>query len=86
MARQFVSCVFREGGRRYTYHWDGALLAIGDRVIAPGIAGPSALTVTTICDGPPAFETKALFKIEQAADVDEANAFLAQQRQPNKEI
>jgi hypothetical protein len=59
--RQYIACTFREGDvRKYTYHWDGEPLAVGDRVVVSTDRGASTITVAEIVSEPPRFATKAI--------------------------
>lgn len=61
--RQFAVCKFRPGDRRgYTYHNDGAPVAVGDRVTVDGPRGEGKMTVEVSEIGvpEPSFATKAI--------------------------
>ena len=59
--RQYVACAFVEGGRAYTYHFDGEQpLAKGERVVVDGKNGEAKISVVEIVEKPPQFETKAI--------------------------
>lgn len=66
--RQFVAVAFRAGDRRtYTYHNDGAPVAIGDRVlIEKRGGGEQAVTVAEISDEDPRFQTKPILGLAPA--------------------
>lgn len=60
-ARQYVACVFRPGDKRtYTYHFDGEPLAVDDKVVVTTNRGPSTVTVVSVSDTKPSFETKPI--------------------------
>ncbi len=64
MGRQYVACIFNDGGRSYTYHFDGdTVLKKGDYVKAdpkPGEEhkGWQRLKVVSIVGMAPSFPTK----------------------------
>lgn len=70
MARQFLSCAFKAGGRAYTYHNDGEPLAPGDLVRVEGRNG-SEQRVEVVGlwadDAPPPFETKPILGLADLA-------------------
>lgn len=53
--------------RTYTYHWDGEPFAVGDKVVVTTNRGPAAVTVESVSDIAPAFETKPIVGREPAA-------------------
>jgi hypothetical protein len=65
--RQYVACQFNPWDRRtYTYHNDGAPVAPGDKVKVETRYGLKIITVDSIVDEAPKFETKAI--LEKVAD------------------
>lgn len=64
--RQYVAVTFRPGDTRtYTYHFDGEPLEKGDRVVVSGVRGPSTVTVVSVSDEKPAFETRPIIAKER---------------------
>jgi hypothetical protein len=61
-ARQFIACVFKSGGRSYTYHNDGEPVAEGDQVkVTPRDGdGFQVVTVVAVVDQAPSFPTKGI--------------------------
>lgn len=60
MSRQYVACAFKGQDRTYTYHNDGAPVAVGDLVTVEGRHGTGAVTVREILSHPPSFPTKPI--------------------------
>ena len=59
--RQFVAVQFNPWDRRsYTYHHDGEPLSVGDKVLVTTPRGQSTVTVVTLVDQAPSFETKPI--------------------------
>jgi hypothetical protein len=75
-SRQYLACSFRPGATtRYTYHNDRDPVAVGDRVVVSGRAGPATVIVAEILDAAPAFETKPIVGLERPIeDIDAAEA------------
>lgn len=56
---QYVACRFGESGQTYTYHNDGAPVAVGDKVkVEVRNEGSKTVTVVQILDKAPKFTTK----------------------------
>jgi hypothetical protein len=69
--RQYIGIAFREGGSLYTYHNDGAPVAVGDKVIIPARnGGQQVVTVADIAPPcfAPKFETKPIIGLAPADD------------------
>lgn len=77
-SRQYVACVFREGdARQYTYHNDGAPVAVGDRVRVTGRSGAEQVVIVAAFPPPcfvPNFETKPILGLAPDKPADEAPA------------
>lgn len=59
--RQYVACAFTEGGRTYTYHFDGEQpLVAGDRVLVDRKHGEAKVIVVELVDTAPSFATKPI--------------------------
>lgn len=68
MARQYLSCEFKPGGRRYTYHHDGEPCAPGDRVNVETRGGSiKPITVAEISPHAPLYETKPIVGLADLA-------------------
>jgi len=72
--RQYVGIAFRPGGRVYTYHYDhdGAPLAKGDRVTVDGRDGWQTVTVDSVTDKVPTFDTKPVRSVVGDGQAQEA--------------
>lgn len=61
MTRQFVACTFTDGGRPYTYHWDGdEPLAVGEKVAIDTKNGEATITVVQLVPEEPPYATKPI--------------------------
>lgn len=68
-SRQFVACAFRPGDvRTYTYHNDGAPVAVGDRVIVETNRGTQTVTVESLPTQAPTFPTKPVLGLAPPPD------------------
>lgn len=62
MNRQYLACAFTEGGRTYTYHYDGEdQIEVGDHAIVDSRDGGEAkVVVVEIVSEAPPFPTKPI--------------------------
>ncbi|MBA2684746.1 MAG: hypothetical protein H0U66_09670 [Gemmatimonadaceae bacterium] len=59
--RQFVAVQFNPWDRRtYTYHNDGEPVVVDDQVVVSTDRGPATVTVTSVTDRAPSFDTKPI--------------------------
>lgn len=68
MNRQYLACSFTEGGRLYTYHYDGDTVGVGDNVLVAAHDSPGAhvtVTVEKVVDKP-VFPTKPIIGLAPA--------------------
>lgn len=63
MPRQFVKVRFKEGTPTYTYHHDGAPLAVGDAVEVDARGTVKKVTVVGFEDAAPRFPTKPILRV-----------------------
>lgn len=71
MTRQFVACTFTDGGRPYTYHWDGdEPLLVGEKVSVETKNGEATITVSQIVTEEPPYATKPI-KDRALAEIEE---------------
>ena len=68
MARQYVGCTFKGGGRIYTYHNDGDPVAVGQEVkVESREGGWQRVTVVSVSEQAPSFATKPISVEGEAA-------------------
>ena len=81
MARRYVAVEFKPGGRTYTYHHDGAPLAVGNEVKVSvgtpnrqGYTREQKATVVALVDEKPPFATKPVILEVGGSLIDEPSA------------
>lgn len=88
MARQYIAVRFRPADRQpYTYHNDGAPVAVGDRVKVPDRSGDgwNRATVEAVDVEEPKFATKAILgMVEEAAPAVDEQLLKAPPAEPHK--
>ena len=68
-SRQFVACKFKPWDQRsYTYHNDGAPVAVGDRVTVETAKGTQTVTVDALVPHAPTFPTKPILGLAPPPD------------------
>lgn len=66
IARRYVAVRFKpQDSRTYTYHFDGEQLGAGDQVVVSTNRGPATVTVVSVSDEKPSFETRPIIGKER---------------------